>query len=109
MNIFETLGLSPSLKEEEKIRTKEDSEALVKEYLEEYEDIVDFRNHKKFTNLGERENVYRFTVKLISLDFLGKVARDKRVKNIMFSPSTPPPGAGIDSISMRYKIYIEYH
>tara|TARA_A100001011_G_scaffold244765_1_gene252786 strand:- start:656 stop:985 length:330 start_codon:yes stop_codon:yes gene_type:complete len=109
MSIFETLGLSPSLKEEEKIKTQEQSEQLLRGYLEEYNDIIDFRNHRKFKKLGNRKNVYRFTVKLITLDFLEKVAKDKRVKNIMFSPSTPPPGAGIDSISMRYKIYIEYH
>ncbi|OUV98777.1 MAG: hypothetical protein CBD16_09520 [Betaproteobacteria bacterium TMED156] len=108
MSIFETLGLSPSLKEEEKIKTQEQSEQLLRGYLEEYNDIIDFRNHRKFKKLGNRKNVYRFTVKLITLDFLEKVAKDKRVKNIMFSPSTPPPGAGIDSISMRYKIYIEY-
>tara|TARA_B100000902_G_scaffold394821_1_gene451987 strand:+ start:207 stop:536 length:330 start_codon:yes stop_codon:yes gene_type:complete len=109
MSIFETLGFSSSLKEEEKVKTQEESEQLLDNYLEEYKDIVDFRNHKKFNKLGNRKNVYRFTVKFISLDFLEKVAKDRRVKNIMFSPSTPPPGAGIDSISMRYKIYIEYH
>ena len=108
MSIFESLGFS-SLKEEEKIKTLEQSEELIKNYLQEYADIVDFKNHRKFNRLGNRENVYRFTVKLISLDFLEKTAKDKRVKNIMFSPSTPPPGAGIDSISMRYKIYIEYY
>lgn len=108
MSIFESLGLS-SLKEEEKIKNSEQSRKLLSKYLDEYSDIIDFRNHKQYKRLGDRENVYRFTVKLISLDFLEKVAKDKRVKNIMFSPSTPPPGAGIDSISMRYKIYIEYH
>ena len=109
MSIFETLGLAPSLKEDEKVKTEEESVLLISDYLKEYQDIVDFRNHKEYKKLGNRKNVYRFTVKLISLDFLEKVAKDKRVKNIMFSPSTPPPGAGIDSISMRYKIYIEYH
>ena len=109
MSIFESLGLTSKVKEEERTKTTSDSEDLIKEYLIEYEDIVDFRNHRKFTKLGKRENVYRFTVRLISLDFLQKVAKDKRVKNIMFSPSTPPPGGGADSISMRYKIYIEYY
>ena len=98
MSIFEALGLTQSLKEEEKIKSAEDSESLIKEYLDDYLDVVDFRNHKKFKKLGNRKNVYRFTVKLISLDFLEKMAKDRRVKNVMFSPSTPPPGAGIDSI-----------
>ena len=109
MSIFETLGFSTPLKESEKVKSEEESEELLRDYLKEYSDIIDFRNHREFKKLGNRKNVYRFTVKLISLDFLEKVAKDKRVKNIMFSPSTPPPGAGIDSISMRYKIYIEYH
>ena len=92
----------------EKVKNPEESEALIKEYLKEYEELFDFKNHKKYS-LGSRENIYRFTVKLLSLEFLGSMAKDKRVKNVMFSPSTPPPGAGIDSISMRYKVYVEYH
>ena len=109
MSLFDALGLSQSLKDEEKIRSEKDSKNLVSEYLKEYLDIVDFRNHRKFSGLGDRDHVYRFTIKLLSLDFLEKVAKDRRVRNIMFSPSTPPPGAGIDSISMRYKVYIEYY
>jgi|TARA_B100000927_G_scaffold222688_1_gene182553 hypothetical protein len=107
MNIFESLGFS-SLAEEEKIRSTKQSKTLIQDYIEEYQDIIDFRNHKKY-KLGNRDNVYRFTLKLLSLDLLGKLSKDKRVKNVMFSPSTPPPGAGIDSISMRYKVYIEYY
>ena len=108
MSFFENFGMSPSLKEEEKVKKEEESRSLILEYIEDYKDIVDFRNHKKFA-LGNRGNVFRFTVKLVSLDFLGKMASDKRVKNVFYSPSTPPPGAGIDSISMRYKIYVEYY
>ena len=107
MSLFETLGFSSGLREEDKIRSADASSDLIKEYLKEYADIVGFKNHRAFS-LKERENVYRFTLKLISLDFLSKLAKDKRVKNVFFSPSTPPPGAGMDSISMRYKIYIEY-
>ena len=107
MSIFESLGFS-SLNEEDKIKTTKQSKQLIEGYIQDYQDIVDFRNHKKYT-LASRDNVYRFTLKLISLDLLSKLAKDKRVKNVMFSPSTPPPGAGIDSISMRYKVYVEYH
>ena len=106
---LEKIGLTqPSLKEEDKIRDSESSLELVTQYVSEYLDIIDLRNHKKY-KLSKRDNVYRFTVKAISLDFLQKVASDKRVKNVFFSPSTPPPGGGFDSISMRYKIYIEYN
>ena len=108
MSFLENIGLKPSLKEEEKIRTDEESSRLICEYLEDYIEIIDFKNHKSFNSLG-RQNTYRFTVKMISLDFLSKLAKDKRVKNVFFSPSSPPPGGALDSISMRYKVSIEYH
>ena len=109
MSFLEKLGLTDtSLKEEEKIKDAQSSLDLITDYVSEYLDIIDLRNHKKY-KLSKRTNVYRFTVKAISLDFLQKVASDKRVKNVFFSPSTPPPGGGFDSISMRYKIYIEYY
>ena len=108
MSFLESIGLGGSLKEQEKIRSSKDSSNLIEGYLEECKEIVDFKNHKSFNLLG-KENTYRFTVKLISLDFLSKLSKDRRVKNVFFSPSSPPPGGALDSISMRYKIYIEYH
>jgi len=107
MRILDAFGFTQSLKEDEHVRTADQSAELISEYIKGYEDIIDFKNHKKYS-LGSRQNIFRFTIKLISLDFLGKLAKDKRVKNVMFSPSTPPPGGGLDSISMRYKVYIEY-
>jgi hypothetical protein len=108
MSFLENIGLV-GLKEEEKIRTTEDSVALIEGYINDYIDMMDFRNHKPFKRSGGRKNVYRFTCKLLSLDLLSKMGKDKRVKNVFFSPSTPPPGAAMDSISMRYKVYVEYN
>ena len=108
MSFLENLGLSKALKEEEKIKSEEESVALIEKYIEPYRDIIRFKNHKKYP-IENRKNTYRFTARLISLDFLLKMAEDKRVKNVFFSPSTPPPGQGVDSISMRYKIYVEYY
>jgi hypothetical protein len=34
---------------------------------------------------------------------------DPAVANVFFNPSIPPPGTGMDGISLRYKIYVEYH
>ena len=34
---------------------------------------------------------------------------DDAVKNVYFNPSVPPPGGTVDSISMRYKVYVQYH
>lgn len=108
MSFLENIGLSAKLKEEEKVKSEEDSVNLIRQYIVNYEDIIAFKNHRKYP-LQERKNVYRFTAKLVSLDFLLKMSQDKRVKNVFFSPSTPPPGQGVDSISMRYKIYVEYY
>ena len=45
---------------------------------------------------------------LISLEFLITLIEHELVKNVYFNPSVPPPGGTIDSISMRFKIYVEY-
>jgi hypothetical protein len=108
MSFLENIGIG-GLREEEKVRTTEDSERLIREHISDYIDMMDFRNHKPFKRSKGRENVYRFTCKLLSLDLLSKMGKDKKVKNVFFSPSTPPPGAAMDSISMRYKVYVEYH
>jgi len=68
--------------------------------------LVGFSNHKKFR---KAVNTYRFTVRVISFDFIISLMEDDAVKNVYFAPSSPPPGGGIDSISMRYKVYVEYH
>ena len=45
----------------------------------------------------------------MSLDFLISLMEDEKIKNVYWNPSTPPPGGSIDSISMRYKVYVEYN
>ena len=77
MSIFDNL-LGGNLKEQEKIRTKEASLDLIKGYLGTDEKLFDLSAHGVFK--GGRENMYKFTVKLMSLDFLNKVAKDKRIK-----------------------------
>ena len=96
------------LKEVEKIRSSEESENLILSYIEEYKDLLDFNNHiHKPTN--HRQNLYRFTVKVLSLDLLTKLSKDKRVKNVFYAASAAPPGRSIDSISLRFKVFIEYY
>ena len=70
-------------------------------------DIMNIKNHKKVKLL--RNNTYRFTVDILSLDFLISLMENKQVKNVYFNPSHPPPGQSLDSISLRYKIYVEYN
>ena len=80
---------------------------IINFYLEETNEfLVGFGNHRKFRNAF---NTFRFTVKVISFDFIISLMEDEAVRNVYFSPSSPPPGGGIDSISMRYKVYVEYH
>lgn len=90
-----------------KEKTLEDSLAILMKYIEkDGNDILNFKNHRKHEI---RENVYRFTVDLISLEFIISLMEDEEVKNVYWNPSTPPPGGSIDSISLRYKVYVEYH
>ena len=69
--------------------------------------FLGFKNHKK--QIGRmKEDTYSFTVKLISLPFLDKIQKHKYVKSVYFSASHAPPGGAVDSVSLRYKIYIKY-
>ena len=80
---------------------------ILKKYLERSQDneILIFKNHRKH---DIRPTVFRFTVDLISLEFLISIMEDENVKNVYFNPSIPPPGGSVDSISLRYKVYVEY-
>lgn len=90
-----------------KEKTSEESLAILTKYIEkDGNDILNFKNHRKHEI---RKNVYRFTVDLISLEFIISLMEDEEVKNVYWNPSTPPPGGSIDSISLRYKVYVEYH
>ena len=89
--------------------TEEQSMKILSKYLDKASsEVMDFKNHRKFILKG-RNKVFRFTLDLLSLDFLVSLGKDKKVKNVYWNPSTPPPGGSIDSISLRYKVYVEYH
>ena len=89
-----------------KILTEEDSLRILKKYIRDENEILNFKNHKKH---NIRENTFRFTVDLMSLEFLISIMEDEKVKNVYFNPSVPPPGGSVDSISLRYKVYVEYN
>ena len=70
---------------------------------------LNFKNHRK-SDLGP--NTYRFTVDLLSLNVLISLMEHEKVKNVYFLPAKKPPAVGednSDSISMRYKVHVEYH
>jgi len=84
--------------------------AIVTKYLENQVDILNLKNFRKMKRFKNRkvENFYKFTVDLLCLDLVFDLNSDDRVKNVYWSASMPPPGAGIDGVSMRFKIYIQY-
>ncbi len=87
--------------------TVEESLEILNEHLEnDNHEILGFKNHRSH---DLKSNTFRFTLDLISLEFLINLMEDDAVKNVYFNPSIPPPGGSIDSISLRYKIYVEYH
>tara|TARA_B100000073_G_C23627647_1_gene531192 strand:+ start:114 stop:425 length:312 start_codon:yes stop_codon:yes gene_type:complete len=86
------------------LRPKE-SMTILSNYIKDENEILGFKNHRKH-NL--KQNTFRFTIDLMSLEFLISLMEDERVKNVYFNPSVPPPGGTVDSISLRYKVYVEY-
>ncbi len=87
--------------------TVEESFAILNKYISrENNKLLNFKNHKKHSL---DTNIFRFTLDLISLDFLISLIDDDSVKNVYFNPSVPPPGGSIDSLSLRYKVYVQYH
>ena len=90
-----------------KQKTVQQSLDILTKYIEKEEnDILNFKNHRKH---NIRPNTFRFTIDLISLEFIISLMEDDAVKNVYWNPSAPPPGTGIDGVSLRYKVYVEYH
>tara|TARA_R100001443_G_scaffold105839_1_gene115010 strand:+ start:12 stop:326 length:315 start_codon:yes stop_codon:yes gene_type:complete len=88
--------------------TLEESHNVIVKHLgnEQSRRMLDFKNHRKY---GKLKNTYRFTVNIISLNFLTSIMNEEEVASVHFSPSIPPPGTGFDGTSLRYKVYVEYH
>ena len=86
------------------LREKE-SMTILSPFIQNENEILGFKNHRKHS---VRPNTFRFTLDLMSLEFLISLMEDSRVKNVYFNAAIPPPGGSIDSISLRYKVYVEY-
>ena len=108
MSIFDQF-LGKNLKEEEKVKTAEESLRLITSYLGEDIDIVDLQSHNHYKKFKGRNKMYRFTIRLLSLSLLARLGEDKRVKNVYFASRHPHPGGGADSISLRHKVIVEYY
>ena len=85
--------------------TIEEAMEVIASYIPEGDSFMNFRNLRKHSIMT---NTYRFTVDIVSLDFLISLMEDEKILNVYFNPSIPPPGTGIDGISLRYKIYVQF-
>ena len=106
MSIFDSIL---GIKEEKKIRSAEQSLKLIESYVPPDEQIfMDVISHRKYEKIEGKNNIYQFTVKMMSLGFLVRMGKDSRVKNIYFTSRHSAPGTGVDSISLRHNIIVEY-
>jgi len=90
----------------QQITQEESLEIITRNISEDEMKIMDLKNHRSHKLL---DNTFRFTVSIISLDFLISLMEEEQVMNVYFNPSAPPPGTGIDGISLRYKVYVQYY
>ena len=68
---------------------------------------INWENHRK-ADLKGLDNCYRITIEILSIDSILKLMEHDRVKNVFWHPSYSPPGAGVDAIALRYRLYVEY-
>tara|TARA_A100001011_G_C14316439_1_gene848221 strand:+ start:5433 stop:5762 length:330 start_codon:yes stop_codon:yes gene_type:complete len=85
--------------------TSAESEKFLSKFFEKYEILgAKMSNHKKVTS---EEDTYTLTIDRISLEFLGDIAAQSKVKDIYYNPVYSPPGTGY-GINLRYRLYVKY-
>ena len=67
---------------------------------------INWENHRK-VNLNGLD-CYRVTIEILSIDSILRLMEHDRVKNVFWHASYSPPGAGVDAIALRYRLYVEY-
>ena len=65
-------------------------------------------NWENFRNYEQLKNCYSITIRVMSLNTLISVMEDSRVKKVFYHPSVAPPGAGMTTLALRYKLYVQY-
>lgn len=88
--------------------TEEESLSILQP-LAEREPFINFGAHMPFPYKNFGENVFRFTINILSLDLLISIMEHDQVENVYFTSVAAGPGQGLDGISMNYKIYVKYH
>jgi len=88
-----------------------DARKIIEGHIANESEHLNYKNFRKDTilKLKPPEASFRFTVDLLSLDLLISLMEEPSIKNVLFNPSTPPPGGSTDSISLRYKIYVIFY
>ena len=83
---------------------------IILKYTKGQEKILNLKNFRKVTRFqGQKPvNMYKFTVDLLLIELIFDLNSDENVETVMWNASMPPPGAGIDGVSMRYKVYIQF-
>ena len=80
----------------------------MQEIIGENEDSIIGVNWDNFRAYSQIDNCYSVTIKVMSLSVLIKAMEDSRIKQVFYHPSVAPPGAGMTTLGLRYKLYIQY-
>lgn len=91
-----------------RVLTPEESLSIIQPFFEN-DKFLKIENHRYYPYKDLGENVYRFTVNILSLDILASLMEHPQIKDVYFHPAAPNPGSGIDGISLIYKVYLRYH
>ena len=66
---------------------------------------INWENHKKHRKI---QNCYKVTCDMMSIKLLIDFMDNPAIEEVYYHPSVSPPGAGVDPIAMRYRIYVIY-
>ena len=84
---------------------------LCQQIVKKYENNIPINlmiKNYRFSNIGDVE-VFRFTMGIMSQSFIDLLKSDKNIKDVYYNPAFTPPGGSIDSISLRYKVYVLFN
>ena len=100
---------APRRRRRKKKVTTEESLAILQEAFGDTDQFhgINWNNHKKVEVKGLKD-CYRVTIEILSIDSVLRLMEHDRVKNVYWHPSYAPPGAGVDAIALRYRLYVEY-
>ena len=90
-----------------KITSLEGAKEHMQEIIGENSDFIGV-NWDNFRSYEQIDNCYSVTIKVMSLSILIKAMEDSRIKQVFYHPSVAPPGAGMTTLGLRYKLYIQY-